>query len=91
MQAWNGINKHIKFLKENFENQEIYSSKFSKILQEMDIFQGEDNDVQARAQDYSFEGVRPWHMSFCSAGLASCSAKQVLFCVSSKDTSTCSE
>ncbi len=38
------INKHIKFLKENFENQEIYSSKFSKILQEMDIFQGEDND-----------------------------------------------
>ncbi len=38
------INKHIKFLKENFENQEIYSSKFSKIMQEMDIFQGEDND-----------------------------------------------
>ena len=38
------INKHIKFLKENFENQNEYSSRFSKILQEMDIFQTEDND-----------------------------------------------
>ena len=38
------INKHIKFLKDNFENQNIYSSKFSEILQKMDIFQTEDND-----------------------------------------------
>ncbi len=38
------INKHIKFLKENFENQSTYSSRFSKILQEMDIFQTEDNE-----------------------------------------------
>ncbi len=38
------INKHAKFLKENFENQNIYSSKFSKILQEMDIFQTEENE-----------------------------------------------
>ena len=38
------INKHINFLKNNFENQNIYSSKFSKILQEMDIFQTEDNE-----------------------------------------------
>ena len=39
------IEKHIKFLKDNLENQDIFSSKFSKILQEMDIFQNEDNEV----------------------------------------------
>jgi len=38
------INKHINFLKENFENQNAYSSKFSKILQDMDIFQNEDSE-----------------------------------------------
>ena len=38
------ITKHIKFLKENFENQSVYSSKFSEILQEMDIFQAQDNE-----------------------------------------------
>ncbi|MDC3016861.1 cobalamin biosynthesis protein CobT [Candidatus Pelagibacter sp.] len=38
------ISKHINFLKENFEDQNTYSSKFSKILQDMDIFQAEDND-----------------------------------------------
>ena len=36
------IQKHINFLKENFENQNTYGSKFSEILQEMDIFQAED-------------------------------------------------
>ena len=38
------ISKHINFLKNNIENQNIYSSKFSQILQEMDIFQTEDNE-----------------------------------------------
>ena len=38
------ISKHINFLKDNFEDQNTYSSKFSKILQDMDIFQTEDND-----------------------------------------------
>ena len=38
------INEHIKFLKDNLENQNKYSSKFSEILQKMDIFQTEDND-----------------------------------------------
>ena len=33
------INKHLKFLKDNLENQNKYSSKFSEILQELDIFQ----------------------------------------------------
>ncbi len=40
----NAINKHIDFLKENMEHQEKYSSKFSKLLQNMEIFQTEDNE-----------------------------------------------
>ena len=32
------IGKHLNFLNKNFKNQEIYNSKFSKILSEMDIF-----------------------------------------------------
>jgi cobaltochelatase CobT len=38
------ISKHIEFLKENFEDQAKYCSKFSQILQEMDIFQADDNE-----------------------------------------------
>jgi len=38
------IERHINFLKENLESQNEYSSKFSEILQEMDIFQNEDNE-----------------------------------------------
>ncbi len=38
------ISKHINFLKENLEDQDNYSSKFSQILQGMDIFQSENND-----------------------------------------------
>src|SRR6056300_1154756 len=38
------ISKHINFLKNNFEDQNAYGSKFSKILQDMDIFQTEDNE-----------------------------------------------
>jgi len=38
------IEKHIKFLKDNLEFQSNYSSRFSEILQEMDIFQNEDNE-----------------------------------------------
>ena len=46
------INDHVDFLKENLEYQEDYSSKFSKILQEMDIFQNENNDeTQENEQD----------------------------------------
>jgi len=32
------LNSHIKFLHNNIENQEVYNSKLSKILEEMDIF-----------------------------------------------------
>ena len=45
------INKHIKFLKENLEDQNKYSSKFSKILQEMDIFQTENEETQEENQE----------------------------------------
>ena len=38
------IKEHIESLKDNFEDQNKYSSQFSKILQEMDIFQTEDNE-----------------------------------------------
>ncbi len=38
------IEKHKEFLLENLEDQNIYSSKFSEILEEMDIFQSEDED-----------------------------------------------
>ena len=46
------IDKHKKFLQENLENQNNYSSKFSQILQEMDIFQSEDdNEKKEENQD----------------------------------------
>ena len=38
------INEHVHFLKDNFEDQNKYSSKFSEILKNMDIFQTEDNE-----------------------------------------------
>jgi len=42
------IKKHIKFLQENLEFQNNYSSKFTKIFEEMDIFQTEENDINNR-------------------------------------------
>ena len=38
------IGKHLNFLNKNFENQEKYNSKFSKIISEMDIFDSNDSD-----------------------------------------------
>ena len=38
------IDNHLKFLKDNLENQNEFSLKFSQILQEMDIFQSDDNE-----------------------------------------------
>ena len=38
------IEKHIKFLKENIENQNIYSSKFTEILEKMEILQNDENE-----------------------------------------------
>ncbi|SMF79960.1 cobaltochelatase CobT-related protein [Candidatus Pelagibacter sp. HIMB1321] len=46
------ISKHINFLKNNFEDQNAYCSKFSKLLQDMDIFQTEDNEeIKENNQD----------------------------------------
>ncbi len=38
------IDKHVDFLKENLEFQDKYSSKFTEILQEMNIFDNEENE-----------------------------------------------
>ena len=38
------IEKHLNFLKKNLEDQNLYSSKFSKILQEMEMFQTNDEE-----------------------------------------------
>ncbi len=46
------INKHKRFLKENLENQNNYSLRFSEILKEMDIFQSEkDEEKKDENQD----------------------------------------
>ncbi len=38
------IEKHIKFLKDNLDDQNKYSLKFSELLEKMDIFQNENNE-----------------------------------------------
>ena len=38
------IEEHVKFLKENLDSQNNYSSKFSEILEKMEIFQNEENE-----------------------------------------------
>tara|TARA_B100001540_G_scaffold312037_1_gene332484 strand:- start:335 stop:1699 length:1365 start_codon:yes stop_codon:yes gene_type:complete len=46
------IKEHLKFLKDNLENQNEYSSKFSEILQGLDIFQTEEEtDSNEENQD----------------------------------------
>ncbi len=46
------IEKHKEFLMKNLENQQAYSSKFTQILNEMDIFQrDEDDEKEEQNQD----------------------------------------
>ena len=45
------LNNHIKFLNDNIENQEAYNSKFSKILEEMGIFDSEDKNKTNETQE----------------------------------------
>ena len=48
------IDKHMDFLNKNLENQDVYSSKFSEILQEMNIFgtnENKDNDNEKNQED----------------------------------------
>jgi len=53
------LSKHINFLAKNIENQENYNSKFSKILQGMDIFESEneknEDEKNKNEQDNSLE------------------------------------
>ena len=52
------IDRHINFLKENMEHQEKYSSKFSELLQDMDIFQSDDNE-ETREENKESEQNNP--------------------------------
>ncbi len=45
------IGKHKKFLIDNLEDQNVYSSRFSQILETMDIFQSEDNETTEENRD----------------------------------------
>jgi len=40
------LDKHLNYLNKNLENQEIYNSKFSQLLQEMGIFKSENYDEE---------------------------------------------
>ncbi len=44
------IEKHLDFLNQNLENQELYNAKFSEILQSMDIFEN-DESAEKENQD----------------------------------------
>ena len=44
------IDKHKEFLLNNLEDQNIYSLKFLEILEQMDIFHGEDEDEKKRGK-----------------------------------------
>ena len=45
------IEKHKEFLLDNLEDQNIYASRFSKIFEEMDIFQSEEDLASEENQD----------------------------------------
>jgi len=49
----NSFNKHIKYLYNNLENQEVYNSKFSEILKNMKIFDSENNQDNEQTQEDS--------------------------------------
>ncbi len=45
------INNHIKFLNKNIENQEAYNSKFSKLFEEMGIFDTENEEKNQEKEE----------------------------------------
>ena len=45
------IKEHINFLSKNLENQKIYCSKFSEIIQNMDIFETEETNENRKEQN----------------------------------------
>ena len=49
------IEKHKKFLLNNLEDQNIYGSRFAQILEDMDIFQSEEDDIKENEQEQTQE------------------------------------
>ena len=49
------LSKHFKFLKDNLENQDIYSSKFSELIEKMDIFNSENQEEENEKDDFQNE------------------------------------
>jgi len=52
LKFWNedfqkSFDKHLNYLNKNLENQELYNAKFSELLQNMEIFENEDNKENA--------------------------------------------
>ena len=47
----NSFKNHIKYLSNNLENQDSYNSKFSEILQNMEIFDSEKNEDQKKTEE----------------------------------------
>ncbi len=45
------LGKHKDFLNKNLTNQEIYNSKFSELLQKIEIFENEEDETQDRNQE----------------------------------------
>ena len=45
------LGKHKDFLNKNITNQEIYNSKFSELLQKIEIFENEEDETQDRNQE----------------------------------------
>ena len=47
----NSFSKHIEYLYKNLENQETYNSKFSEILQNMEIFESDNSENEEKSQE----------------------------------------
>ena len=45
------FDKHINYLKKNYEQQETYNSKFSELLQEMEVFESETEDEKKESHE----------------------------------------
>ena len=45
------IGKHLRFLIKNLENQELYNSKFSELIENLEIFDDENDDINEEDKD----------------------------------------
>ena len=51
------FDKHLNYLNKNLENQELYNSKFSEILQKMEIFEDENQDQEQNNEENQNENT----------------------------------